>query len=956
MEKKLFLCVKGIFIVCLLQMCGIVNNAAAQINDVSIIELPSISKLPVMSIHRIFQDSEGYVWYATVDGLCRDDGYKVHTFRNTFDTPGLMGINLVTAITEDKDGNIWFGTMKGIYRLEKETYRIVRIMTPELYSVPIQNIICQKDGALWVVADKHLVRITTSGKVIADISVPHGLNHLIDTHEGELLIALGGGGLAYVGKGDDKLKTITSSIDASYLIYDSHADCYWISTYDRKILKCKLLNHRILAAVEQVIAPLEADGTKRLFTSLVQDDKTHRIWATTSDNLYAFSTDHGRLTELDTKNVLPDEKRIIVDLYKNKEGDIWAAGFDCKSFIISNSPDVIVKIPTEAMKAHSGLNPTIVTLCRDDDGWIWYYQERKGLYLYNAKEQKVVSYKECKAVSQLPLDVVPYLIKSGDHNSIWAIAGRSNIIKLSRTEHEIILDSHIDLSHYTKKTGQLECIFEDRKGDLWISTISGLYVVRNGSRRATVVSEDIGNISDFCQTTDGTIWASVRKQGICSISSDGKYHVYPNEMDFLTLDASTDGTIWAGTDEGCVVAFNPKSTPQYSDYTVRAGMNGDMVDHIKVDDHNHLWIVTNQCVREFNPRNGAFRAYFASDPQIPLFRYMPRAVFKDKDGQILFGGMAGIIALRSSMSLESMAKNVKTHISDVKVSGKSVWFDTIHRKTADAIELASDERYVSIEFSSLHFRNINRIRYAYRIKGLDKEWNYLPVGENVATYSNLPKGKHKLEVKSTDENGLWSDNITTFTLNRLPAWYESWWAYIIYILLVATLLGTILRLYTYWIKEQKERQAIENLLRAKQLELMSATKTVANPEEEKPQTAQVDVTKTRSIDDEFLAKTMQVVEKNLSNPMLDVNYLASEMNMSRSTFTRKIKAVAGQTPLDFIKSIKLKHAYRMLQDKTATIQFVMESIGYQDHKTFTASFKEAFGITPSERLHRKEKE
>jgi YesN/AraC family two-component response regulator len=103
-----------------------------------------------------------------------------------------------------------------------------------------------------------------------------------------------------------------------------------------------------------------------------------------------------------------------------------------------------------------------------------------------------------------------------------------------------------------------------------------------------------------------------------------------------------------------------------------------------------------------------------------------------------------------------------------------------------------------------------------------------------------------------------------------------------------------------------------------------------------------------SMDEQVIGKALKFVENNLSNPDLDVTVLADTLNMSRSTLTRKIKAITGQTPSDFIKNIKMQHARRMLENKTTTVSEVITALGYNDHKHFTTSFKETFGVTPSE--------
>ena len=101
------------------------------------------------------------------------------------------------------------------------------------------------------------------------------------------------------------------------------------------------------------------------------------------------------------------------------------------------------------------------------------------------------------------------------------------------------------------------------------------------------------------------------------------------------------------------------------------------------------------------------------------------------------------------------------------------------------------------------------------------------------------------------------------------------------------------------------------------------------------------------IDQEFIEKAITVVQQNISSPQLDVEFLASELCMSRSTLTRKLRSVTGDTPLDFIKSVKLKHAYRLLQQHRYSVIEVIEAVGYNDRHTFSQSFKDMFGVTPS---------
>ena len=118
--------------------------------NITITDIPTIDQLPVNAIHRVFRDSEGYMWYGTVNGLCRDDGYHVKVFRSDIDTPGLLEDNLVECIAEDKKGNIWFGTDKGAYILNKSDYSVHPIDPKRLKNIPVMYLYATSDGTMWL--------------------------------------------------------------------------------------------------------------------------------------------------------------------------------------------------------------------------------------------------------------------------------------------------------------------------------------------------------------------------------------------------------------------------------------------------------------------------------------------------------------------------------------------------------------------------------------------------------------------------------------------------------------------------------------------------------------------------------------------------------------------------------------------------------------------------------------
>ena len=250
-----------------------------------------------------------------------------------------------------------------------------------------------------------------------------------------------------------------------------------------------------------------------------------------------------------------------------------------------------------------------------------------------------------------------------------------------------------------------------------------------------------------------------------------------------------------------------------SDHSMSCGMKGDFINQIVVDTYNHIWIVTNQMLKEYNPNNGAYRSYATNDLQLSLSRFMEKSVYYDrKAGEIFFGGVSGFISIAPSQALESIPEQIATHITDMRVKGKSIRKEI---SPGNSIRLSPDSQDLEISFSTLSYCGLEQIRYTYRLVGVDKDWIYLNPGENKAFYNKLSKGTYTFQVKATDKNGLWSNQITELEIYRLPAFYETWWAYLIYICISLGLIALFFYLYIRQMKRENNKKLVDEMTQLK---------------------------------------------------------------------------------------------------------------------------------------------
>lgn len=933
-----------IFLILLLLLPLWRNPAHAQ--NILARKIPLLEKLPVKAIHRIFQDSDGYMWYGTFNGLCRSDGYNIRVFRSDLYHPALLSDNYITYIAEDHHKKIWFGTLKGAYILDKRTYQLTRIDMQELTDMNVFSINVTRDGTIWVSVPGALFRFNSDGTLLKryPVAQPSGCIYFVyEDKENNLLISVTGSGMYLLDKEKDTFQPYHPDPDYSdieRIIWDDKHHCYWLGTWGKGIVRFTPDAPQEHSRYTPQPLPIDITGqpTGAIY-HMAQDDTFHYIWVTAWNDLYAFRiTEKGALEQIDTSSFLAPGNKILYEIYKDREGKLWVSAFDMESFIIDIRQNITQEYSLPDLRERTKATPNVISLLKEPaDNIFWFTQDRYGLCLYDTRTEKLKYYSDCKEVQQLPFWATPLVFPSQKEKRVWVIPqNHPSVYGLTRKGMEMLSEMHISLQDISSDPGYATTAFEDTDDRLWIGSSTGLFVYHLSKGTLKAIPEINGYVTSIARTTDGKIWIVLKNKGIYSLTNEKPMEQYSFNKDFVCMAPTSDGKLWLGTSEGEVLAFNPKQEKTLTDYSRTCGMNGDIINNIVVDNYNHVWIVTNHAIKEFNPRNGAYRTYTTHDPDFLIRRFFPQAICYDAKGEIYFGGIGGVVAIPPTQQLESIPRQVKTYITDIKIMGKSV-LDNINDKYPqnDFIEIAPDDQNLEIEFSSLDFHNLKQIRYAYRLVGIDKDWIYLNEGKNAAFYNKLDKGRYTFQVKATDKNGLWSDKITELTIHRLPAFYETWWAYLLYLLAVTGIAGYCLYLYL-----KRERQKNDEIWTDSQE--MIKMRTYLSSEVNLPEA------EFKQLDKLLLDKAIKIVESHLAEPDFDVTALAKAMNMSRSTFTRKIKSITGKTPLDFIRDIKMQYARQMLESKTATVTDVIIALGYSDHKNFTNTFKKTYGMTPSE--------
>lgn len=827
----MFYCLKRYRLYLLLFVFAFMNIEAKQI---SVKPIPLISQLPSNSVRRIHQDKEGFMWFGTLDGLCRYDGYRILTFRSNLNNPDLIASNDISCLAEDKNNRLWIGTRSGINILDKKTYIITPLEDKEVLNQNIETILVASDGNIWVGTRSTVLcynpDLTLKKKYNNELPSTN-INSIYEAPDGTLWVALWRNGIYRYNPKDDTFKHYPQigSGNNPFRIYQDNRKQYWVCTWGNGLYLFNPDKEGDQMYVRQEVFNKERQLAEDTFFSIVQDDKYGYVWVMSISGLHAFEYDKdGKLTNIDVSYLFKESNNIYSEIIKDRTGNLWIATFSEGVLTINFDRPVIKNYSILSIKERTGITPNITAISVDRDGDIWVNQNRWGLGIFNPDKNSIRFHSDYPQLRNLPMLSTVSCISQfrSIPDEIWVgPENETRIYCMKKDKDNIVVSRSIDLSTIASDAGNPRIFFEDRNNNIWIVTTTGLLIKPYNKDNIEAVSFSLGTISGITEDTRGTIWISSKTSGISQVPMTGNYQAgklqiknFNKEENNLpsnnieSICADINGKVWLGTKEGSIIAYDLISR-QFKDVSESLKMTGEAILNIVTDNFGHVWVSTNKRITEYNPENGASKNYSGTDGVI-VNSFLINSYFKNKDGKIFFGGNKGISVFTPSETLSEQAKQTRTFITDIKINNSSVFQGNKNQRfdiTSQSLTFEPDDKNIEIDFSSLDYTFPSKIQYAYKMEGVDDDWVYTENDRQFAIYNQLSKGSHIFYIKATDENRLWSSEITKLMIYKRPAFYETWWAYAIYLVL---LLAAI-----YWTyRIIKNRIKLRNELKIAQIE------------------------------------------------------------------------------------------------------------------------------------------
>ena len=797
----------------------------------------------------IFQDSKGFIWFGTQQGLNKFNGYSFDNYLNNPSDTNSISDNWIYSIAEDHDGNIWIGTRNGLNRYDPKTghfkqylfnaYETNSISGNYIYGLAVDtngnllvntalayNIFNPRTGEV-----KKYAYPTLNSSEISDEGRP-----ILQTRDNNTWIATDNGLLFFDPNKKDysgfaALKKINSLINNNItaLMEDKRGNL-WVGSQSG-LNRIDLKN---LAISTYDLGQKQTDGTNLNYIRSVREDKNGNIWVgTNGSGLFRISLDHDlkisqqiNFTNTDQVNSTLSHN-IVLSLVIDQSNLLWIGTLNGIDKIDLKKSKFNLYRKSNDINSVDLKDNVIASIYKDKANNLWVGNWGSGLNILDRKTGKVDHYSSLlKGNSYITNNFVHEIFEDGK-NRIW-LGTRDRINLFDKTNKRFLT-----IPQYFKtdklpdfKNIRVNDIFEDSFGLFWIATQNGLYQLDIENQKYKVLLQGSGadNVSSnlvyrTIEDSSHNIWIATT-QGLDKFIRKETRIVHfqrnqnsPNTLcsNFVvSLCEDFEHNIWIGTTSGLNKFVTSDSLFVY--YSKNSGLPSNVIYEIQEDKNKNLWLSTVEGLCFYDRKLDQFRRFGIEDGLQGM--EFNTASYKAPDGELFFGGMHGVnYFYPDSVKDNSFIPPIAiTNIEKLNSSGKYI----VQPADIEDLRLSYQDYTFTIEFSALDFTNPSKNRYAYKMEGIADEWVDLGNRRNIS-FSNLPAGEYVFHVKGANSDGIWNEKAKSLNIRIIPPIWKSKYAMVFYFFMVIIVIFFYIR-----IRERKllqEQKILEEKVSSRTKEL-----------------------------------------------------------------------------------------------------------------------------------------
>ncbi len=794
------------------------------------------------AVHTIVQDRHGFIWFGTLEGLNRFDGYEFTVFQHDPTDPRSLSNDSVRTIVQDSDGVLWVGTdTGGLDRFNEAdgSFTHFRQSTGDSATAKrdrIRVIHEDRQGFLWVGTDGGgLSRFDRSTETFvnfaADPADPAGLSkgHVRDIYQdaaGSLWVATDGGGLNVLDPETggfrhyrhDPEDPHSLSSDRVLRILEDGAGRIWVGTADAGISVLDRLSGRFRRHSPGGDSGLPAGPVRAIY-----EDRSGSLLVGTESGLAEWDRQRQQfgVYRHDPADPFSLSNDVVLSIFQDRGGVVWVGTYNGLSKW-NPATGTFPHYPADASDPTRLSAGYVSAFAEGSDGTIWVATLGGGLNAFDPASGIFRRYRHDPEVgSSLATDRLMSLL-ADRHGEIWIGTMGAGLDRLDPDTGEVRHYRHDPSDPSSLSNDGVTAIHEDREGRLWVATYrGGLNRLDAGSAEFEHYRHDESDprslssdrVIAIHEDSEGALWIGTDGGGLNRLDprtgeieryghDPGNPHSLSHDHVF-SISEGPRGALWVGTQGGGLNRWSHANRATgravFDRYLKNDGLRSDVIYSQIWDERGHLWVATNRGLAVLNPASGTFRNYNTSHGlQSEEFNFA--AALRASDGLMFFGGINGFNAFYAS-DIRTNEHMPPLALTAVLKSNEPAVFD---RPVADLeqIEIDYSHRMVTLDFAALDYTAPEKNRYRYMLEGFDRTWVDLGNRHRV-TYTNLPPGHYVFRVQGANNDGLWNRRGLSVRLDYLPAPWATWWAKTVY----AAILGLLAFAYVRAQMRKRERAA-----------------------------------------------------------------------------------------------------------------------------------------------------
>ncbi|RGN36482.1 hybrid sensor histidine kinase/response regulator transcription factor [Bacteroides oleiciplenus] len=888
------------------------------------------------TVMSLFQDSKGFMWIGTKNGLNRFDGHEFKIYQRGDSLTELRN-SMIYCITEDKEKTLWIATDKGVslYNPFTETFSNFNKQTDRNEKVEgyINKIFIDKADRVWILSGEGLFLYKPSEDKLYNLKekfAPY-------TDYSPWALFVDDDGVAYLGFPNiGVIKYDIGADKTTYLAHNNNLPTVICGYKDKYILfgtrdKGLFLINKETGDQEKLL--IDESLNSDVYVRHIEEISKDEYWIGAESGIYVLKDGTMQHIIHEDYNDLSISNNAIYAICKDKEGGIWIGSyFGGVDYIPKQYSYFENFYPIAYKNSISGYR--VREFVSDKKGNLWIATEDNGLNYYDTHTGLFTHISERTRPVNISFSNIQCLNLAGDKLWIGTFTKGVDVLDLKTNR----------CKHYEKDgmpnsilNNDIFAIYTDSRNTTWVSSTTELYTYVpeiDGFRKFEPMSGTF--ISDILEDVNGCIWFTTYNIGVIRYNPDTKeikrfrYDVEnPNSLCYDRITCvfqDSKQRLWFASEDNGFCRYN-ENDGTFTRITTKQGLPSNVVYKILEDDNQRFWLSTSNGLVSFNPETMSVEALYNLPNGLRSKQFNYNSGIKTEDGTLYFGSIDGFVAFnpKNFHPNENRYSVVLTgfYIFNQEVKGEAT--DKVLDQAipyANAINLNYDQATFSFSFSALNYSTEGNGKYAYMLEGIDKKWNYV---DNVfrISYNSIPPGDYVFHIKYSKDGRDWSDTNTTVNISIIPPLWRTSWAYALYTILIMGIFFFAIRLYVLKKKRQveermahQEQEKKEEIYKAK----IDFFTNVAH-EIRTPITlikAPLDYILTSQPDEHETKENLITMERNTDRLLVLVNQLLDFRKIESKAFTlslkvRNINVLVANTFNRFVPTGKRKKLEMILE-------------------------------------------